>query len=77
VDCALSVDNKLSCRTKMNKCRKTPNKNDGSKETEGTNGIRRLPTLLIMFLVVFNINGYIFYNKYLYSLSLLYRVAIY
>jgi len=26
----------------MNKFRQTPNKNDGSKETEGTKGIRRL-----------------------------------
>jgi hypothetical protein len=31
----------------MNKCRQTPNKNDGSKETEGTKGIRRLSYSII------------------------------
>ena len=35
----------------MNKCRQAPNKNDGSKETEGLKALGACPTtILIMFL---------------------------
>ena len=64
----MKVVHKRKQTRKMNKCRQTPNKNDGSKETDAL-GV--CPTaLLMMFLIVFNIDCYILRRKYIYLLSL-------
>ena len=43
----MKVVHKKNQTGNMNKCRQTPIKNDGSKDTEGTKGIRRLSCSVI------------------------------